>query len=124
MSRRVERLNSLLRQEICDLLRRGVKDPRLGGFVTVTQVSISPDLRHARILISVIGSEEEKKTVLQALTSASGFLRKEIGNRLRMRYSPELSFRYDDSIDQGAQVLQLISQMATTETGENEPSEC
>lgn len=124
MSRRVERLNSLLRQEICDLLRRGVKDPRLGGFVTVTQVSISPDLRHARILISVIGSEEEKKTVLQALTSASGFLRKEIGNRLRMRYSPELSFRYDDSIDQGAQVLQLMSQMATTEAGENEPSEC
>ena len=123
MSRRIERLNHLMRQEISELFQRQVKDPRLGGFVTVTQVSASPDLRHAKVFISIIGNEEEKREALKALTIASGFLRKELSMRLRLRRSPELSFHYDDSIDQGAQVLQLISQVATSEAG-GDPSEC
>ena len=75
MSRRIERVNSLIRQEISQLLQREVKDPRLARFVTVTQVSTSPDLRYAKVLVSVMGSEEEKKEVLETLTAACGFLR-------------------------------------------------
>jgi ribosome-binding factor A len=124
MSRRIERVNNLIRQEISDLLQRQVKDPRLGGFVTVTQVSTSPDLRHAKIFISIMGNEEEKEEALEAFAVASGFLRRELGARLRLRRSPELSFHYDDSIDQGTHVLQLISQIATGVTGGEGESEC
>jgi len=123
MSRRIERVNSLIRREISELLQRQVKDPRLGGFVTVTQVSTSADLRHAKIFISIIGSEEEKKEALEALAIASGFLRKELSMRLRLRCSPELSFHYDDSIDQGVHILQLINQIATGVTGGKGESE-
>lgn len=124
MSRRIERVNSLIRQEMSELLQRQVKDPRLGGFITVTQVSTSGDLRHAKVFFSVMGSEDEKGEVLEALTAASGFLRKEMSSRLGLRRCPELSFHYDDSVDQGTQVLQLISQVAITETGAKGPSEC
>ena len=124
MSRRIERVNNLIRQEISELLQRQVKDPRLGGFVTVTQVSTSPDLRHAKIFISIMGNEDEKEEALEAFAVASGFLRKELGARLRLRRSPELSFHYDDSIDQGTRVLQLISQIAIGVTGGEGESEC
>jgi ribosome-binding factor A len=124
MSRRIERVNNLIRQEISELLQRQVKDPRLGGFVTVTQVSTSPDLRHAKIFISIMGNDEEKEEALEAFAVASGFLRKELGARLRLRRSPELSFHYDNSIDQGTHVLQLISQIATGVTGGEGESEC
>jgi ribosome-binding factor A len=124
MSRRIERVNSLIRQEISQLLQREVKDPRLARFVTVTQVSTSPDLHYAKVLVSVMGSEEEKKEVLETLTAASGFLRREISHRLRLRYTPQLSFHYDDSIDQASQVLQLIHQVGTTEAGEDKQGEC
>jgi ribosome-binding factor A len=90
----------------------------------VTQVSTSPDLRYAKVLVSVMGSEEEKKEVLETLTAASGFLRREISHRLRLRYTPQLSFHYDNSIDQASQVLQLIHQITTAEAGENEQGEC
>lgn len=124
MSRRIERVNNLIRQEISELLQRQVKDPRLGGFVTVTQVSTSPDLRHAKIFISIMGNEDEKEEALEAFAVASGFLRRELGARLRLRRSPELSFHYDDSIDRGTHVLQLISQIAAGVTGREGESEC
>ncbi len=123
MKRRIERLNHLIREEISDLLQRQVKDPRLGGFITVTRVSTSPDLRHAKIFISIIGNEDEKKECLKGLAAASGFLRRELGLRLTQRRTPELSFHYDDSIDQGAHVLQLITQVAN-EAGERGKSGC
>ena len=119
MSRRLERVNHLIREEISELLQREVKDPRLGGFVTVTGVSTSSDLSHAKVYVSVMGEEEEKKEVLEALAIASGFLRKELSTRLRMRRSPELSFHRDNSIDQGSHVLQLINQVTNPENREN-----
>ncbi|MBM4462259.1 MAG: 30S ribosome-binding factor RbfA [Chloroflexi bacterium] len=124
MSRRIERVNSLIRQEMSQLLQREVKDPRLARFVTVTQVSTSLDLRHAKVLISTMGSDEEKKEVLEALTAASGFLRREISHRLRLRYTPQLTFCNDNSIDQASKVLQLIRQAGTAEAGEDEQGEC
>lgn len=115
MSRRIERLNHLIQEEISELLQRQVKDPRLGGFVTVTGVSVSSDLRHAKIFISIMGSEEEKVEAMEALTNASGFLRKELGTRLRLRYNPELSFHRDDSIEHGSHILELISRVTGSE---------
>ena len=118
MAHRIERVNSLIRQEISELLQREAKDPRLGGFVTVTQVSTSSDLRHATVSISIMGDEQEKREALEALALASGFFRKELSMRLKLRRIPELSFQHDDSMSRGAEVLQLIRQVATNEARE------
>jgi len=111
MGHRIERVNSLIRQEISELLQRQVKDPRLGTFVAVTDVSASPDLRHAKIFVSRIGSEEEKQETLSVLTAASGFFRNELAKRLRLRHIPELSFQWDDSIERGDYLVQLIDEI-------------
>jgi len=116
MAHRIPRLNSLFRHEISELLQRQVKDPRLGSFVTVNEVSISPDLRYAKIFVSHIGSEEEKQETLNALASASGFFRRELSKRLKLRRIPELNFQWDDSIERGSQLLKLIDQVSVENT--------
>ena len=110
MSRRTERINQLLREEISELLRQA-KDPRLDSFVTVTEVCISPDLRHAKIFVSILGDEKEQERVLTGLAAASGFLRRQLAPRLTMRFVPELAFLRDDSIERGSHLLQLIDQV-------------
>jgi len=112
MAHRIERVNNLIRQEISELLQRQVKDPRLGSFVAITEVSTSPDLKYAKVFVSHIGSEEEKRETLRVLTSASGFLRNELAKRLRMRRIPELNFEWDDSIERGAHLLDLIDKVS------------
>ena len=111
MAHRIERVNSLIRQEISQLLQRQVKDPRLGNFIAVTGVSTSPDLKYARVFVSRISSEGEKQETLSVLASASGFFRKELARRLKLRYIPELSFQWDDSIERGNRLLQLIDEV-------------
>ena len=118
MAHRIERVNSLIRQEISELLQRQVKDPRLGNFIAVTEVSTSPDLKYAKIFVSRIGSEEEKQETLNALASASGFFRSELFKRLRLRHTPELSFQWDDSIERGTHLLQLIDEVTTDSTSD------
>ncbi len=108
MAHRIERVNSLIRQEISELLQHQVKDPRLGNLVTVTDVSTSPDLRHAKIFVSRMGSEEEKQETLSVLAAASGFFRNELAKRLKLRHIPKLSFQWDASIEQGDYLLQMI----------------
>lgn len=115
MQRRKLRVNGLLRAEIGELLKRQVKDPRLGVFVSVTEVDTSSDLRHAKVFVSILGSVEEKKEALRALTAASGFLRKQLSERLALRRIPELNFVEDVSIEQGAHILELIKQVVTEE---------
>jgi ribosome-binding factor A len=110
MSRRTERVNQLLREEISELLRQA-KDPRLDSFVTVTEVIISPDLRHAKVFISILGDDKEQKRVLAGLAAASGFLRRQLASRLTMRFVPELAFLRDDSIERGSHLLQLIDEI-------------
>jgi ribosome-binding factor A len=100
----------LIREEVSSLLRKGMKDPRL-GFVTITDVEVTPDLHYAKIFVSVLGSEEEVKDSIKALTSASGFLRHELGQRLRLRYIPELSFKLDTSIERGDRILRLLREV-------------
>lgn len=119
MAHRIERVGNLIRHEISELLQRQVKDPRLGNFVTLTEVSVSPDLRYAKVFVSCIGSEEEKQKTLSGLTAASGFLRNQLAKRLRLRRIPELSFHWDDSIERGARLLQLIDEVSSSSTPEH-----
>ncbi|HEY49315.1 MAG TPA: 30S ribosome-binding factor RbfA [Dehalococcoidia bacterium] len=115
-TRRIARVNDLIRKEISELLLREIRDPRLGGLLSVTEVSTSPDLRHARVFISVMGSEEEKGRVVDGLAAASGFLRRSLGDRLTLRYTPELIFELDESIERGSRLLELIEDVAQSES--------
>jgi ribosome-binding factor A len=110
MTRRTERINDLLREEISDLLRRGLKDPRLAGLITVTEADVSPDLAHAKVFISVMGTDEEKASTFRALAAAASFVRRELRKRLTIRRVPELAFLPDDSLERGARLLALLEQ--------------
>ena len=116
MTRRTQRVNELIRDEISLLLQRQVKDPRLCGLVTVTEVSTSADLRHAKIFISIMGGETERRETLDGLDRASGFFRRELAERLSLRRIPELSFHRDDSIEHGAHLLKLIERVSSGDT--------
>lgn len=116
MTRRTERLNEAIRAEISDILKRDVKDPRLSSFVSITEAVCSKDLRHARVYVSIMGSDEEKKEVLDGLRSAAGFLRKGLSERIKIRYIPELSFQLDTSIEHGSRLLDLMRQIESDRT--------
>ncbi len=107
---RQEKLGELIAAETSDLLRTRMKDPRI-GFASITHVEVSGDLRHAKIFVSVMGSEEEQKDTMKALKHATGFLRHELAGRLVLRYMPELVFKLDISIVQGARILELINKI-------------
>jgi ribosome-binding factor A len=111
MSHRIERVNTLLRKEISDLVQHHLRDPRLGEFVAVTDVETSPDLKFARVFVSSIGGQEEESQALKALNSAAGFLRSELARNVRMRRIPELNFVWDNSIERGDRILRLLDQV-------------
>jgi ribosome-binding factor A len=104
---RQEKLGELFAAELSDLLRTRVKDPRV-GFASITHVEVSGDYRHAKIYVSVMGSEEERANTMKALKHATGFLRHELANRVVLRYMPEIVFKLDTSIEQGSHILDLI----------------
>jgi len=108
--RRPERLGHEIRIVLAELISRQLKDPRI-GFVTVTCVELTPDLHHARIYVSVLGSEEEQKNSIEGLTSAAGFLRREIVHRLDLRRAPELSFIPDHGAEAAERIEMLLQQL-------------
>lgn len=110
MSQRTARLDSQIRQELMELLQREMKDPRI-GFATITRVETARDLGHARVWISVYGSEEEQERSIDALRDAAPWLRRRLGERLHIRHVPELSMRRDDSIETGDRVLRLLREI-------------
>lgn len=112
---RQEKLGEQIAVEISDLLRTRIKDPRV-GFASITHVEVSGDLRHAKIFVSVMGEHEEKKSTIEALHHATGFLRRELAARLTVRFMPEIVFKLDNSIEQGTRILGLIRQLETEET--------
>jgi len=112
MTRRTERLDSVIQQEVSQLLREQVNDPRLNGLISITRVSTSADLRHTKIFISSIG-DVDKKEILRGFAAASGFLRCQLATRLQLKHMPELSFQFDDSIERAANVLRLIDEVAS-----------
>ena len=115
MTYRIERLNSFLRQEISDIVQRYVKDPRLGTFVSVTTVEISKDMRYAKVFISRYGTDLEKADTIKALESASGYIRHELGERMKTRRIPELNFRLDNTMEKAAKVMKIIKDISTEE---------
>ena len=114
MSQRTDRLDSQIRQELMDLLQREMKDPRL-GFATITRVETARDLGHARVWVSVLGSEVERTKTMDALRVATPWLRRKLGERLSLRHVPDLTIREDDSIESGDRVLQIINELQASE---------
>lgn len=96
-------------------LAEGVKDPRVTGLVTVTGVDVTRDLRHAKVHVSILGSDAEKKETMEGLQSVAGYLRAKLGRTLRLRVTPELDFRYDASIAHAARIDSLLEQIRTGE---------
>ena len=105
-SNRIGRINEEIQRELASLIPN-VKDPRVSGLISVTAVDTTPDLRYAKIYISVL-NKSDCAQVLKGLKSASGYLRRELGHALQLRYTPELTFVRDDSIDQGAHILDML----------------
>ena len=107
---RLEKLQELIKQEMGKMLLNDLKDPRI-GFVTVTDVEMTGDLREAKIYVSVMGDAEQVKNSLEGLNSALGFVRREIGQRIRLRFTPEISFALDTSLDYGEHIQKLLLQV-------------
>jgi ribosome-binding factor A len=108
---RPEKVAHLMRREVADILETKLRDPRLGRAVTVTDVEVTHDLSFAKIYVTVLGTEAERKTTLEALGHATGFVRREIGQRLELREVPEIRFLYDDSLDKGGRVEDLLRRL-------------
>jgi len=108
MNRREQRLSKVIKQEISTLLERKVNDPRLKDLISVTEVQLSPDLRRAKVFVSILGSESDKKEMIAGFNSACSFLQGQLSLHLRLKHTPQLSFHYDDSIERGARLLKLM----------------
>jgi ribosome-binding factor A len=106
---RMRRVNEAVREVLSARLAEGLKDPRV-GFVTITAVETSPDLRHARVFVSVLGGENERRASLEGLGSAHGLLQAAIAAELRLKRTPTLEFMYDESIDRGMRISQLLEE--------------
>lgn len=109
-TRRRQQVGDLIRDHVSEIIQREMRDPRL-GFVTITRVEVSPDIRMANISASVYDSDEEQRDALVALTRATGFIRRELGERLEMRFVPELRFRLDRSMQHAENVARLLNQI-------------
>jgi ribosome-binding factor A len=112
MNRRVQRLNGLFQEELSELIREEVRDPRLASIVSITRVDVSPDLENAAVYVSVLGDEEDKRGSIEALTHAAPLLRRELLHRVRIRRVPSLHFVLDESIEKAAHILDLMKQVS------------
>lgn len=115
LRQRQERLSELLKIEISEILLKRVKDPRISSFVSITEIKLSKDLRHAHVFVSIFGDEKTKRETLTGLESAKGFIRSEIGKDLRIRFIPEIVFELDDSLERGDRILKIIKNLELNE---------
>ncbi|RKU29642.1 30S ribosome-binding factor RbfA [Candidatus Poribacteria bacterium] len=111
-NRRQDRVSALIQRELSEVIQRVLKDPRI-AFCTVTHAEVSSDLKYVDVKVSVIGSPEQREETITGLKSAAGFLRREISRRLALRYSPELRFGLDDSVDHLMKIDSLLKQIET-----------
>jgi len=103
----MRRVDEAVRAVLSDAISKQLKDPRV-GFVTVTAVKTSPDLRHARVLVSVLGDQQEREASIAGLRSAHGFLQRRVADELTLKHTPALSFEYDESVERGMRISRLI----------------
>ena len=117
-SSRQQKVGDLLRAEISEILRMRMRDPRV-GFVTVTDVTVTRDLRHASVFVSVFGDEKEGPAVLAVLKNAAGFVRSELGHRVELRHIPELRFKIDKSAEYSAHISSMLKKIVNAPPGED-----
>ncbi|MEO5588473.1 MAG: 30S ribosome-binding factor RbfA [Gemmatimonadaceae bacterium] len=122
-TRRADRVSEAVREEIATFLAESVKDPRVVGFVTVTGVDITPDLRHAKVFVSVMGSESEKEATFEGLASTASHLRSRVGRALRLRVAPEIQFKEDDSVARAARIESLLAGIKSSAPAPASPAE-
>ncbi|MDV2990943.1 MAG: Ribosome-binding factor A [Chroococcidiopsis sp. SAG 2025] len=121
-SRRVDRVAELIKREVSQMLLNGIKDDRVGvGMVSVTDVDVSGDLQHAKIYVSIYGSDDAREQTMAGLKSATGYVRRELGQRIRLRRTPEVVFHEDRSIERGTRVLSLINRLNQDRPANLEP---
>ncbi|MFE4104964.1 30S ribosome-binding factor RbfA [Almyronema epifaneia] len=112
-NRRVARVAALIKREVSQMLLSGIKDDRVGaGMVSVTDVDVSGDLQHAKIFVSIYGTEEARSETMAGLKAATGYVRSELGQRIRLRRTPEVLFKEDRSFERGTRVLSLLNQLS------------
>ena len=120
-SRRVSRISSLIKREVSQMLLYDIKDDRVGaGMVSVTDVQVSGDLQHAKIFVSIYGTEAAKIETMEGLQSSTGFVRRELGQRVSLRRTPEIAFLEDSSIERGDRILNLINRLEIPEESQEE----
>ncbi|GFN31849.1 30S ribosome-binding factor RbfA [Paenibacillus xylaniclasticus] len=107
---RVGRVSEQIKKELSQIIQTELKEPRI-GFITVTGVEVSNDLSQAKVFLSVLGSEEQKEETLKAIARGTGFIRSELGKRMRLRHTPELIFKFDSSIEYGSRIEALLEQI-------------
>lgn len=115
MFSRIDRIRKALIKEVSDIIQRHVKDPRISGIISVTDIELSSDYKYAKIYISVYGSEEQKKQTLEAIQESTSYIRGEIGKRIRLRHTPEIEFKPDDSLERGSRITDLIDKISRGE---------
>jgi ribosome-binding factor A len=120
-NRRISRVAELIKREVSQMLLNGIKDDRVGtGMASVTNVDVSGDLQHAKIYVSIYGTEEAKAETMAGLKSATGYVRSELGSRIRLRRTPEVLFIEDRSIERGNKVLSLLNQIKDSRPPEDQ----
>ena len=115
----MRRVDEAMRAVLSDAISKDLQDPRV-GFVTVTGVKTSPDLRHARVYVSVLGDAAEREASLEGLQAAHGFLQGRVSHSLRLKHTPALTFDYDESVDRGMRITELLNETRRAEDGEDE----
>lgn len=124
-NRRADRVGEAIREEIATFLTESAKDPRIVGFVTVTGVEVSQDLRHAKVFVSVMGSDAERASTFEGLESTASHLRSRVGRALRLRMAPEIQFKEDESVARAARIESLLAEIKSTSSapeGEDDKS--
>lgn len=117
---RTDRLNSLLKEVISEVIRREVRNPHVNDLITVTRVEITKDLHYAKVYISVIGNKEDKQKTINALQTAAGFIAVNASKKVVMRYFPELTFRLDDSVDKHMRIEELLNEIHAKDSSKPE----
>jgi ribosome-binding factor A len=106
---RINRISEEMKKEVSNIIQTELKDPRLPKLISITLMNVTKDLKYAKVFVSILGDEEEKKNALIALKSAAGFIRREVGQRMQLRYIPEMHFELDNSIEKGVYITKLIN---------------
>lgn len=112
---RLDRISEEIKKEISDILRQGIKDPRVSAMSSIVDVKTTPDLRFAKVFVSVLGDEKQKQDTVKGLKSAAGYIRRELADRIDLRYTPELVFELDISIEHGASINKILGEIKKKE---------